>query len=180
MPERPSPPGWFRRRYGSGPGHLVGLLGCFLVAGYAALRWLDSPSAVRLVVWFVGALILNDFVLFPLYSALDRALRTVEPSAGRLRVPVGNPVRVPLLLSGLLLLLWFPLIFNKPEPAYRAATGLDTDVYLDRWLLVTAVLLGASALIYALRWVVSSPRSGAKANSAIPSSKDTDADQPSS
>src|SRR5690242_10209292 len=116
--------GWFRRRYGAGPTHLIGLLACFLVAGYAVLRWLDSPSAVRLVVWFVGALILHDFVLFPAYSLLDRALRTALPTRRRLRVPLVNHIRVPLLLSGLLLLLWFPLIANKPEPAYRAATGL--------------------------------------------------------
>jgi hypothetical protein len=183
MPEQPSAPGWFRRRYGAGPAHLVGLLFCFLVAGYAVLRWLDSPSAVRLVVWFAGAVIGHDLVLFPLYSALDRVAQRSLGSRVR-RVPLINHVRVPLLLSGLLLLLWFPLVFNKPEPAYRAATGLDTSPYLNRWLLVSAVLFGASALIYAVRWVSASrsqsPRRGALANSAMPSSNDTAADQPSS
>jgi hypothetical protein len=182
--DRRQQPSWFRRRYGAGPGHLLGLVACFLIAGYAVLRWLDSPSAVRLVVWFVGALILHDFVLFPAYSMLDRALRTALPTRRPARVPLVNHVRVPLLLSGLLLLLWFPLVFNKPEPAYHAATGLDTSVYLNRWLLVTAVLVGASALLYALRWVFasrgSSPRRGAVANSAIPSSNATEADHPSS
>jgi hypothetical protein len=173
-------PGWFRRHYGSGPGHLVGLLVCFLVAGYAVLRWLDSQSAVRLVVWFAGALIAHDFVLFPLYSLADRVLRRGTRLRRPLRVSVVNHVRVPLLLSGLLLLIWFPLIFNKPEAAYRAATGLGTSPYLERWLLVTAALAGASILLYAVRWVVTSPRSGAKANSPIPASNDTDADQPSS
>jgi hypothetical protein len=183
MPEQPSAPGWFRRRYGAGPAHLVGLLACFLVAGYAVLRWFDSPSAVRLLVWFAGALALHDFVVFPAYSALDRLIRRATVRRVR-RVPLINHVRVPLLLSGLLLLLWFPLVFNKPEPAYRAATGLDTSPYLNRWLLVSAVLFGASALIYGVRWVSASrsqsPRSGAVANSAMPSSNDTAADQPSS
>lgn len=190
----------FRRLYGAGPFHLVGLLACFLVAGYAALHWLHSPSAVRLVVWFVGALLLHDFVLFPLYSLLDSALRPLLPRRGRPRVPLVNHVRVPLLLSGLLLLLWFPLILNKPEAAYHAATGLDTSPYLDRWLSVTAVLIGASALVYAVRWVVpprggtgsprngadsprngaDSPRNGAEANSVIPSSNPTEDEKPSS
>lgn len=182
-------PGWFRRRYGSGALHLLGLLVCFLVAGYAVLRWLDSPSAVRLVVWFAGAVIGHDFVLFPVYSLADRALRRGTRTRRRPRVPLVNHVRVPLLVSGLLLLLWFPLITNKPEPAYRAASGLGTSPYLDRWLLVSAVLVGGSAVLYAVRWLVSSrgssprnssPRSGAEANSAIPSSNGTDADQPSS
>src|SRR3978361_105583 len=99
------PAGAFRRRYGAGPVHLVGLVLCFVVAGCAALRWLDSPSAVRLVVWFVGALIFHDFVLFPLYSALDRAVRLGSERPRRPRVPLVNHVRVPLLFSGLLLLL---------------------------------------------------------------------------
>src|SRR3954447_3069390 len=68
---------WFRRRYGAGRWHLVELLACFAVAGYAALRWLDEPTAVRLVVWFVGALLLHDVLLFPLYSLGDRMLRRV-------------------------------------------------------------------------------------------------------
>jgi hypothetical protein len=174
----------FHRRYGAGPGHLVGLLVCFLVAGYAVSHWLNSPSVIRLGVWFVGALLLHDVVLFPLYSLLDRALRVVVPTRLSPRIPLVNHVRVPLLFSGLLLLLWFPLIFNKPEPAYRAATGLDTSPYLHRWLLVTAGLVGASAVLYAVRWVSAgrarSPRSGAKANSAMPSAKPTEAENPSS
>src|SRR3954471_10420376 len=126
---------WFRRHYGAGGWHLAGLLGCFAVAGYAALRWLDEPTAVRLVVWFVGALLLHDALLFPLYSAGDRVLRraTGVGAASAPRVPIVNHVRLPFLLSGLLLLLWFPLIFNKPEATYRSATGLGTGPYLGRW-----------------------------------------------
>lgn len=183
--------GAFRRRYGAGGRHLAGLLACFAVAGYAALRWVDEPTAVRLVVWFVGSAVLHDAVLFPLYALADRLLRLVAPTRGpgsrrvgsRRPVPIVNHVRVPAVFAGLLLLLWFPLILSKPEPAYRSATGLDTAPYLGRWLLVTAVLFGVSALAYAVRLVRasgSSPRSGAEANSTIPSSNDTDADQPRS
>ena len=168
----------FRRRYGAGPAHLVSLLLCVAVAGYAVLRWLDSPSAVRLVVWFAGAVIAHDLVLFPVYSALDRLLRRGTRTS-RARIPVVNHVRVPALLSGLLLLVWFPLVFRKPDAAYRAATGLDTSPYLTRWLVVSAGLFAGSALLYGARWLRASRR-GAKANSAMPASKVTDADQPSS
>ena len=163
---------WFRQHYGAGGWHLAGLLACFAVAGYAALRWLDEPTAVRLGVWFVGALLLHDALLFPLYSLGDRVIRraTGVGAARTRRVPLVNHVRVPFLLSGLLLLLWFPLIFNKPEAAYTSATGLGTEPYLGRWLLVTAVLFAASALVYVVRVVLSgsSPRRGAVANSRHP------------
>jgi hypothetical protein len=184
-----SKPNWFHRRYGAGPWHLVSLVLCFLVAGYAALRWVHSPSEVRLAVWFIGAVIGHDFVLFPIYSALDRLLRRGDGARrSPPRVPLVNHVRVPALFAGLLLLLWFPLILNKPEPAYQAATGLDTSPYRDRWLLITAVLFGVSALIYVARLLVAwrrgvadlAPRSGADANPATPSANSTAADQPRS
>jgi hypothetical protein len=172
--------GFFRRRYGAGPIHLLGLLLCFAVAGYSVFRWYDSPNEIRLAVWFVGALIFHDFVLFPLYSLLDRA---VSRSVGvrRARVPAVNHLRVPLLLSGLLLLIFFPLIFNKPEPAYQAATGLDTSPYLSRWLGLTAVFALVSLVLYGVRLVrATGARKGADANSRIPASKATEADHPSS
>jgi hypothetical protein len=177
--QRRGPTGFFHRRYGAGPVHLFGLLLCFAVAGYAVLRWLDSPSAVRLVVWFVGALVFHDFLLFPLYSVLDRTHRLASGRPRHPRVPLVNHVRVPLLFSGLLLLLWFPLIFNKPEPAYQAATGLDTSPYLGRWLAVSAGLAAASAVIYLVRLGLATGRKGAEAKAAMPSSNPTDADQPS-
>jgi hypothetical protein len=175
----------FRRRYGAGPWHLISLLLCFLVAGYAVLRWLRSPSEIRLLVWFAGALIAHDFVLFPLYSAIDRAVGGVARERRPRRVPLVNHVRVPLVLSGLLLLLWFPLILNKQEPAYRAATGLDTTPFRNRYLVIVAVCFGVSALIYGIRLLLAArssgaSRSGAVANSAIPAAKSTEADQPSS
>jgi hypothetical protein len=189
MPETPRRSG-FARAYGSNPAHLVSLLLCFLVAGYAAIRVFESPSVVGLLTWFVGALIFNDFVLFPAYSLLDRVLRTAGGGVrrdGRRRVPLVNHVRVPLLLSGLLLLLWFPLIFNKPEPAYQAATGLDTSPYLGRWLVLSAVFLAVSAVLYAVRLALSGrgdsrtgSRSGSEAKAATPSANGTEAENPSS
>ena len=45
----------FRKAYGDRPLHLLAMLGCLLVAGYAASRVIDTPSALRIAVWFVGA-----------------------------------------------------------------------------------------------------------------------------
>ena len=60
-------------------------------------------------------------------------------------------VRVPAALSGLLLLVWFPLISGMVDRRYRLATGLSPDGFLARWMLITAVLFGGSALLLALR-----------------------------
>ncbi|WP_218135894.1 hypothetical protein [Nonomuraea jiangxiensis] len=113
------------------------------------------------LVWFVGAVILHDLVLFPLYSAADfaarsstartpRRRRTAARPPGRRPAPI-NYLRLPTAFSGLLLLVWSPLILHGAEPNYRAAVGLSTIPYLTRWILVTLVLFAASALLYVLR-----------------------------
>ncbi len=102
-----------------------------------------------MALWFVGAALLHDLVLLPLYASADRAaVRGLDAAGRREWVPY---VRVPAALSGLLLLVWFPLISGMVERRYRSATGLPPDVFLGRWLLITAVLFGASALLLALR-----------------------------
>jgi hypothetical protein len=62
-----------------------------------------------------------------------------------------NYLRVPAGLSGLLLLVWFPLILRRSKDVYEASTGLNPNPYLGRWLLATGVLFAGSALAYALR-----------------------------
>lgn len=101
------------------------------------------------VLWFVGVALLHDLVLLPLYAVADRAVvRGLGAVRRRKWVPY---VRVPATLSGLLLLVWFPLISGMMERRYRLATGLPADVFLARWLLISAVLFGGSALLLALR-----------------------------
>ena len=95
----------------------------------------------------VGAALLHDLVLLPLYATLDR---TLLRGLGTRREWAGY-VRVPAALSALLLLAWFPLISGSVASRYRSATGLPADVFLPRWLLITAVLFGASALLLTLR-----------------------------
>ncbi|MGW5969700.1 hypothetical protein [Streptomyces sp. NPDC055186] len=125
------------------------LLACsFALAAYAGVRLLaDDWFGVAL--WFVGVALLHDLVLLPLYTAADRAaVRGLGAVRRRERVLY---VRVPAALSGLLLLVWFPLISGRVERRYRLGTGLSADVFLPRWLLLTAVLFGGSALLLALR-----------------------------
>jgi hypothetical protein len=138
-PVRPRSPHRFLGLYGASPLHLGGQLACLAVAGYAAVQLLGTrPAAVLL--WFVGAAVLNDLVLAPLYLLLDRS--------GRRRGALPswwNHVRVPAAVSLLLLLVWFPEIARRSH-SYTRLTGLDASVYLGRWLAVSGVLFALSAL----------------------------------
>jgi hypothetical protein len=139
------------RWYGASPLHLLALLACFGLAGYAAARLVPSHP-VAVTVWFAGAVIGHDLLLVPLYSLADRsavaALRHREPQLPA--APWINYVRVPAALSGLLLLVWFPLILRLRSP-YHASTTLSADPYAWHWLAVTGTLFLLSAVAFALR-----------------------------
>lgn len=123
------------------------LLACsFALAAYAGVQLL-AGDWFGVALWFVGAALLHDLVLLPLYAAADRAL---VKAAGPRRRWVGY-VRVPAALSLLLLLVWFPLIGGQVTARYASATGLSADRFLSRWLLLTAVLFGGSAVLFLLR-----------------------------
>ncbi|MEV5843957.1 hypothetical protein AB0M32_18530 [Streptomyces sp. NPDC051985] len=136
------------------------LLACsFALAAYAGVRLL-AGDWLGVALWVVGAALLHDLVLLPLYSLADRALVRGLGGAGRRMGAPPTPfgqwgrtmyVRVPAALSALLLLVWFPLISGAMAGHYRSATGLSPDGYLTRWLLITAVLFGGSALLLARR-----------------------------
>jgi hypothetical protein len=133
----------FRRCYGSTATHLLVLAGCFAIAGYAVLRVADNPMLPRMAVWFVGAVVVHDLVLFPLYSAADRAFGAVSlPWRGG--VTVLNHVRVPTMATALLFLLFFPGIIEQGSVTYRAATGQTQDPFLARWLLLSAAFYAVS------------------------------------
>lgn len=125
------------------------LLACsFALAAYAGVRLLEDDW-LGVTLWLVGAALLHDLVLLPLYAALDRAM---VQGLGAVRRPEWVMyVRVPAALSGLLLLVWFPLISGMVEQRYRSGTGLPPEVFLPRWLLITAILFGGSALLLTLR-----------------------------
>ncbi|MER6776693.1 MULTISPECIES: hypothetical protein [unclassified Streptomyces] len=148
-----SAPAGFRRRYGASPLHLLLVLVSFALAVYAGLRLFEGDT-LGVAVWFVGAALLHDLVLLPLYSVTDRAAQALftrgsGPTPPVPRVSV-NYVRVPAFVSGVLLLVWWPLVFRRVEH-YTAATALPADGFLGRWLLVTGALFAASAVVLAVR-----------------------------
>ena len=148
------PRSWFHRLYGAGPAHALLMTAGFAFAGYLLTLILGASQPGWLLLWFVGAIVLHDLVFLPLYSALDRVIarrRRADATAPRGPAWV-NHVRVPAVVSGVLLLVSFPLVLRLSDHAYATASGLHESVYLARWLLVTAGLFIVSALLYLVRW----------------------------
>jgi hypothetical protein len=135
----------FRGLYGTGPLHLVAIAASLAIAAYAVSKVAGSDSRWDIALWFAGAVALHDFVLFPLYTLLDRL------AAGRRPRAAVNYVRVPAVVSGLLLAISAGLVFQLQPGAYENASGLRPDPYLERWLAITAALFLASGLLYAVR-----------------------------
>jgi hypothetical protein len=141
----------FTRWYGAGPLHLLTMIGCFALAGYAAAELLPN-NAIGIPVWFAGAVIGHDLILMPIYTVADRSAMAVfrhrRPQLPA--VPWINYLRVPAALSGMLLLIWFPLIFRLPG-RFTATTTLSLDPFLWHWLAVTGALFLLSATALAVR-----------------------------
>ena len=97
------------------------MLCSFSLAGYAGVRLLEGDT-LGVLLWFVGAALLHDLVLLPLYTAADRVVqrlfrhrhrrRTADPSAPVVAGGI-NYVRVPAFVALLLLLVWYPLILQR-------------------------------------------------------------------
>jgi uncharacterized membrane protein len=145
----------FHERYGAGPLHLLAVLVSLAVAGYALGRALELTSNPdRILIWLGGSIVAHDLVLMPLYATLGAILAGALLAGGRssrVRIAALNHLRVPALASGLLLLVWYPLVAGPAERGFTRLTGLSKDVYLGRWLLLSAALFAASAVIFVLR-----------------------------
>lgn len=133
------------RRVGASPAQLACLVVCLGLGAYAAYFLLGDPALLRMLIWFAGAAVVHDLVLFPLYAAADRALVAALPG------PQVNYLRVPALGAGLTLLMFWPGIVRQGGATHLAATGLDQAPYLGRWLVLCAVLFGVSAVVYGAR-----------------------------
>ena len=157
---------WFTRRYGAGPLHLIGHLLLFVVAGWAISQILDGGIVINWIVWFIGAAILHDLVLLPLYSTLDGILGLSTgrysprnavargarlPAGSGMRPAIVNHLRAPAVIAGVLLLVYFPLILGLSRRNYFNDTGHHLAGYTLNWLLITAGLFVVSALVYAVR-----------------------------
>ena len=134
-----------RRRYGSTPLHLVLHLALLAATAWVGLQLAEARGVRDVVVWFALALVLHDIVFLPLYTLLDRIARRGVPRSAV------NHVRVPVAGSGVLLLLFFPAILGCNAESFARVAGEEPSGYLGRWLLVTALLCAASAVLYAVR-----------------------------
>jgi hypothetical protein len=146
----------FRRRYGASALHLLVMIASFALAGYAAWSLIQDRT-IMVVVWFVGAAVGHDVILFPLYSIIDRRFGgrrrrddDVPAAAGAPAAPWLNYVRVPAAISGLLLLVFLPSI-ARLSSIYTSTTALSSGGYLARWLGITGALFLVSAVAYAFR-----------------------------
>src|SRR6185312_3736464 len=133
------------QRVGAAPAQLATLVACLALAAYAAFFLLGDPALLRMLVWFAAAAVVHDLVIFPLHAGADRLLTAVLPG------PKVNYLRVPALGAGLALLMFWPGIVRQGEVTHLAATGLDQAPYLGRWLVLCAVLFGASAVVFGAR-----------------------------
>jgi hypothetical protein len=152
----------FRSLYGAGPVNLVVILLSFAIAGAAVEGWFQRPRDVETVIeWFVAAILLHDLVAVPLYTLLDRIafgwLRR-RPGGGsgggaRRRTVLGavnsTPyLRIPAILSGLLLIVFFPVVFGLGSQSELDASGIAESGYLARWLIASGVMFGLSGVVW--------------------------------
>ncbi|MDT7579401.1 MAG: hypothetical protein QOK35_665 [Pseudonocardiales bacterium] len=145
----------FRRFYGAGPGHLAVLVVTLGAGAYALVTLLagEQASWLRIGVWFLAAVFVNDLVLNPAAAVLDGVLRVGlhwlpdEPAAPT----TINHIRVPLLGAALTFLMFFPGIVRQGEPVVLGQSGLDQSPFLLRWLLLVVGMIVVSALLFAVR-----------------------------
>ena len=138
-----------RRRYGASPLHLLLVLCSFAVALYAGLRLLKGDP-VAVAVWFVGAALLHDLVLVPLYTVTDRALQLLLARAGHGRA------------EGTLWAARSTVNYLR-VPGYQVTTGLPPGTFLGHWLLITGALFAGSALCLLAALFRGRPRRPARA-----------------
>jgi hypothetical protein len=164
----------FKNSYGSHPVHLLTMVSGFALLGYILATfkvrelWNQGTWWQSIAVWFVAAVVGHDLVLFPLYALVDRILvtrtgrRDLSAARRRPEVPARNYIRVPAMAAGLTLLVFLPGIIEQGGPTYQAATGQTQQPFLGRWLLLTAVMFGISAVSYAARLGVARRRAAGR------------------
>lgn len=144
----------FRRRYGAGPLHLLAHLIGLAIAAFALTRIFSDGDVKVLLVWYLGLVVAHDLVFVPAYIGVDRLFRAALarlPRPIRTGPPLINHIRVPAMISGLLLIIYLPLISRRNRDWYFELSGHYLNHYLATWLLISAVLFLASGLIYATR-----------------------------
>lgn len=149
-----SVPARLRRRYGASPWHLAAHLLVFAIAAFALDRIASGGSLPKVIALYLGLVIAHDLVLVPAYSGVDRAVRTLLtrlPGVRPAKIPLINHVRIPALISGMLLLIYAPLISGRADRSYLIVSGHHAPGYLRNWLMISAALFLGSGVSYALR-----------------------------
>jgi hypothetical protein len=145
----------FRARYGAAPLHLIAVTASFVIVAAAVVNWLHLRTHIgNILLWYLGCLLLADFLLIPLAAVLDRIAsgRTARRTAEAGRRTGWAYVRVPAMLSGLMLLVFLPLIAGLGDSTFQGTVGVaPSDRYLVRWLVASGVMFASSGLLYALR-----------------------------
>lgn len=118
------------------------LLAGLAFAGYLVWTVLPAHLSWLILVWVVAAAVVHDLIMWPAYTVADRATR---------RHPAVNFVRVPVVLSAVMLIISWPLVTRHSEASYHFASGLTENVYLARWLILSGAAFAASALLYGVR-----------------------------
>lgn len=136
-----------RSLYGAGPLHLLAVVASFAIVTYAFGEIVERPGPLSFALWFGGAVIAHDLIAFPLYSLFGLVAGRAEGTPAAAAV---NYLRVPALLSGFALIVWFPLILGLSAGEYEGASALSADPFFGRWLLLTAALFAGSGFLYAV------------------------------
>ena len=160
----------FKKAYGGSPLHLLGHLTLVVIAAVVLWQMFGAkvaPQPWNLVFWLAGGLVLHDFVFLPLYSVFNRAIQVpLMTKFGTLRVQPLNYLRVPFVLSAVLMIVFFPRILDRQPQNFENALGHPPPDYFIRWVWVTVALFAVAALLYAVAWLRSRPRSSAAAPTA--------------
>jgi hypothetical protein len=144
-----------RRFYGAQPLHLLATIVSFTIVAAGVAGWFQAGSDPRgILLWVLASGVAFEWILLPLAWLLDRIALGSRAGDGSTWPRLGPRnrayVRVPTLLSALLLIVSAPLIFRADTADFEATTGLAPPDYLARWLLATAAMFVISALAYAL------------------------------
>ena len=119
---------------------------------YAVLEIAGTAHPVNFALWFDRR---DRRARHDRLSALFGARRDRRSRAPAADLTPGifsiNFVRIPALLSAFVFIVWFPVILGFSEPEVIESTGLGTDPFLGRWLLLTGVMFLISGLLYAVK-----------------------------
>lgn len=137
----------FRENYGAGPLHLLSSVAMGAIVIYALSQIAGASEPIDFAIWFAGAVIAHDMIAFPLYSVLGLIAGGATAKAPANTI---NYIRVPAFLSAIAFVVFFPFILGIDADYFQEKTGVEPSGYFEKWLLLTAVLALASALLFAI------------------------------